>query len=62
VLYLYASCWQNLLSGLIGAVIGGIFTIFGAIIACRHQKKMDDISDKKEQNIFLLSIKAEITV
>ena len=56
-----SATWLNLLSGLIGAIIGGLFTILGTLLSYHYQRKNDAKNEENKAKIFLISIRAEIT-
>lgn len=53
---------SNLISGLVGAVIGGLFTLGGTIIEGRRQKKHQEAAALEKRTHVLVGIKAEITI
>lgn len=51
---------SELASGLIGALIGGFFTLWGTLIDGRRQERASDNEAKDKQKSVLIGIKAEI--
>ncbi|HHT1297713.1 TPA: hypothetical protein ACTYCO_004359, partial [Enterobacter hormaechei] len=51
----------ELISGLVGAVIGGLFTLWGTMIEGRRQQRESDEQAKLSKLNVLIGIKAEIT-
>lgn len=51
----------DLVSGLVGAVIGGLFTLWGTLIDGRRQQRSNVIDAKEKKNNVLVGIRAEIT-
>ncbi|HDQ5283632.1 TPA: hypothetical protein QA377_002048, partial [Raoultella ornithinolytica] len=51
---------SELASGLLGALIGGLFTLWGTLIDGRRQERASENDAKYKQKSVLIGIKAEI--
>ncbi|BEN01845.1 hypothetical protein SMETH2_19760 [Serratia marcescens] len=52
---------SNLISGLLGAVIGGLFTLWGTLIEGRRQNKSQELAALEKRKHVLVGVRSEIT-
>ena len=52
---------NEMLSGLIGAIVGGLFTLWGTLIDGKRQERTNEAESKEKKKNVLIGVKTEIT-
>lgn len=52
---------NEMISGLIGAIVGGLFTLWGTLIEGRRQERNNEADSKEKKRNVLIGVKTEIT-